>query len=72
MRGISSLLLTGVDGPALYYVPLVDGYSYLAACAIPSVLLLPYFRCHLRAAPGSPREARGRPALHCFSLGALP
>ena len=68
------MLLTGAGGPAQYCVPLplVDGYSYLAARVIPSVLLLPCFGRHSRAAPAPPREARGRPALHCFSLGVLP
>ena len=63
MRGISSVLLTGAGGPALYRVPLplVGGYSYLAARAIPPALLLPHFRRHSRAAPAPPREARGRP-----------
>ena len=65
---------TGAGGPALYRVPLplVGGYSYLAARAIPSVLLLPYFRRHPRATPALPRETHGRSVLHCFSLGVLP
>ena len=68
------MLLTGAGGPALCCVPLplVGGYSYLAARIIRSVLLLPYFRRHSRATPAPPRETHGRSVLHCFSLGALP
>ena len=48
--------LTGAGGPALYHVPLplVGGYSYLAARAIPPALPLPHFRRHSRAAPARP------------------